>query len=244
VAGLAGMAARRHSSAPLPSRRWPAPAPHGCLAGSGARPLRADGLDAWPTRQRLTPPVARKSCPVPPSPAIRPPSLPRPPRPSGCRHPRRCWPSRLGQDPVVVEVRHAHRRGSAAAAPVSAFRGFPATGRARCAARPRLARIAGGEVEFIAADGYRSAGAGGALRALPRLAGAISPRRWRPLRHRQPAPGPPRGAARVRGILVWTTSARPPSMHLGDHYWPYQVVELRVAAWCRHPASASVGGGG
>jgi hypothetical protein len=86
VAGLAGMAARRHSSAPLPSRRWPAPAPHGCLAGSGARPLRADGLDAWPTRQRLTPPVARKSCPVPPSPAIRPPSLPRPPRPSGCRH--------------------------------------------------------------------------------------------------------------------------------------------------------------
>ena len=132
----------------------------------------------------------------------------------------------LQQPAVVVEVRHAHDT-LGEQAPVLAFRGFSATA-ALDALLGEAWRQPGGEVEFVAADGYRS--------AIP----AVQFARYRAWLVYERADGAAfvtdnafqgrRAVPLGPGYLVWDNIGAPELIPLGDHYWPYQVVEVHAVA--------------
>jgi len=132
--------------------------------------------------------------------------------------------ARLGQPAVVVEVRHAHD-GLGAAAPVLAFRGFPADAALDVLLGPDW-RGSGGDIEFRAADGYRSAipvahfARYRAWLVYQRADGAAFTLDNVFLGRRDVPLGP--------WYLVWDNLGAPGLTALGDHYWPYQVVEVRL----------------
>ncbi|MBU3693366.1 MAG: hypothetical protein FGM40_00875 [Rhodocyclaceae bacterium] len=140
--------------------------------------------------------------------------------------------ARLQREPVMVQVRHPHD-GLGERAPVLAYRGFPADEVLDALLGPAW-REPGGEVEFAAADGYRS--------AIP-AAHFARYRAW--LVHARAD-----GAAFVTDnvfqnrrevplgpwYLVWDNLAAPELITLGDHYWPYQVVAVTVATPGVHKA--------
>lgn len=132
--------------------------------------------------------------------------------------------ARLQREAVVVEVRHAHD-GLGARAPVLAFRGFPAPDVLDALFGSGWHR-SGVELEFIAADGYRS--------AIP----AAQFERYRSWLVYARADGGAfvidnrfqnrTGVALGPWYLVWDNIGSPELTALGDHYWPYQVVEVKV----------------
>ena len=132
--------------------------------------------------------------------------------------------ARLQREPVVVEVRHAHD-GLGDRSPVLAFRGFAATDVLDALLGEAWRRDAAG-LEFIAADGYRS---------LVPVAHFARYRAW--LVHARADGGPfvidnrfqdRRGVPLGPWYLVWDNIGSPALTALGDHYWPYQVVEVRL----------------
>lgn len=132
--------------------------------------------------------------------------------------------ARLRQAPAVVEVRNPHL-ALGLAAPVLAFRGFPA-GAVLDALLGTGWRDVTGDVEFRAADGYRSAISAAHL---------VRYRAWLVYQRAD-------GAAFVTDnvfqnrrdvplgpwYLVWDNIGSPELIPLGDHLWPYQVVEVSI----------------
>jgi len=134
--------------------------------------------------------------------------------------------AQLRQTAVVVEVRHAHD-GLGEYAPVIAFRGFPAND-VLDALLGAAWRQPGCEIEFVAADGYRS--------AIP----AAQFERYRAWLVYQRADGgvfvtdnvfqARRDVPLGPWYLVWDNLGAPELIALGDHYWPYQVIEVLAVA--------------
>jgi hypothetical protein len=129
--------------------------------------------------------------------------------------------ARLRQAPAVVEVRNPHL-ALGLAAPVLAFRGFPASAVLDALLGSNWRADGAGEIEFRAADGYRS--------AIP-AANFLQYRAWLVYER---ADGAAFATDNVyqdkRDIplgpwyLVWDNIGSPDLIPLGDHYWPYQVV--------------------
>jgi len=132
---------------------------------------------------------------------------------------------RLQREPVAVQVRHAHD-GLGELAPVLAYYGFPAN-EVLDALLGAAWRESGREVEFVAADGYRS--------VIPSAHFA----RYRAWLVYAPADGAAfvtdnvfknrREVSLGPWYLVWDNLAAPQLMAFGDHYWPYQVVAVAIA---------------
>ena len=134
--------------------------------------------------------------------------------------------ARLQREPAVVEVRHAHD-GLGDRSPVLAFRGFAATEVLDALLGEAWRRDAAG-LEFIAADGYRS---------LVPVRQFTSYRAWLVYQRADGAPfvidnrfQDQRGVPLGPWYLVWDNIGSPALTALGDHYWPYQVVEVRAVA--------------
>lgn len=133
--------------------------------------------------------------------------------------------ARLGQAPAVVEVRNPHL-ALGLAAPVLAFRGFPASAVLDALLGSGWRADGTGEIEFRAADGYRS--------AIP-AANFLQYRAWLVYER---ADGAAFATDNVyqdkRDIplgpwyLVWDNIGSPDLIPLGDHYWPYQVVGVTI----------------
>jgi len=130
--------------------------------------------------------------------------------------------ARLAREPVSVEVRHAHD-GLGERAPVLAFRGFPAN-EALDALLGAGWRDAGANLEFVAADGYRS--------AIP-VAHFTRYRAWLVYQRGDDAAfvtdnvyQGKRDVPLGPWYLVWDNIGSPELILLGDHYWPYQVTDV------------------
>jgi len=133
--------------------------------------------------------------------------------------------ARLQRDPVVVEVRHPHD-GLGARAAVLSYQGFRARDVLDVVLGQTWRQVAV-EVEFVAADGYRSAVPVVHLERYPA---------WLVYARADGGNFVTDNAFQGRKAvdlgpwyLVWDNLGSPELLTLGDHYWPYQVVEVSTS---------------
>jgi len=133
--------------------------------------------------------------------------------------------ARLRLAPAVVEVRNPHL-ALGLAAPVLAFRGFPAGAVLDALLGSGWRADATGEIEFRAADDYRS--------AIP-AANFLQYRAWLVYERVDGAAFASDNVYQDKRdiplgpwYLVWDNIGSPDLIPLGDHYWPYQVVGVSI----------------